>query len=353
MNARRIFILLRKELVSGPKNFFFIFAVAVPVITSLVISLLFGELFSGKPQVGLFAPSGSQLVDLVLEADYVVGSVYESVAELKTAVSTGAVDMGLALPNDFDTLLQANEHVDATLFVHGQSLLKNRIVIGGLLGNSIVAVGNRDLPVSVQSVSLGQGNNTAWYERMVPLLVLMAVVLGGSIVPAGSLVEEKQNRTLGALTATPTSPGDVFLAKGLLGVMVSIVMGIVILLLNRAFGVHPGLLIFILLLSAMLAATFGILLGSLTKDVNALFAVVKVSGALLYAPALIYLFPDVPQWIARVFPTYYIIGPIIEITQNGGSWSTIWPDVTILMVLIGLMLAGLALVINRTRFRPA
>jgi len=95
------------------------------------------------------------------------------------------------------------------------------------------------------------------------------------------------------------------------------------------------------------------LLGSLTKDINALFAIVKASGVLLYAPALIYLFPGMPQWIARIFPTYYIVGPIIEITQNGGTFSAIAQDLIVLVVLIGVMLAVNAFVINRTRFRPA
>jgi len=353
MNLRRIFILVRKELVAGPKNFFFIFAVAVPVITSLVISLAFGELFSGKPKIGFFDQGNSQLVETIVETDYVIGRVYESVDGLKTAVSTGAVDMGLTLPVGFDTLIQTSEMAQVDVFVYGQSLLKSRVVIAGLLGNAIATISGRDIPVSVDTVPLGETNNHAWYERMVPLLVLMAVVLGGSIVPASSLVEEKQNRTLGALIATPTSLGDVFLAKGLMGIIVSITMGIVILLLNQAFGTQPTLLVFILLLSAIFAATFGILLGSLTKDINALFAIVKASGVLLYAPALIYLFPDVPQWIARIFPTYYIVGPIIEITQNGSTFSGIAQDLIILVVLIGVMLALNAFVINRTRFRPA
>ena len=352
MNLHRIWILLKKELVAGPKNFFFIFAVVVPVVTSLMITLVFGDLFSGRPRIGFVDHGDSQLVDSLMAAEFLTGRMYESVDGMKTAVSTGAIDIGLVLPDEFDTLLQASERADLGVYVYGQSLLKNRIIIAGWLGDAMVEISGRTIPVSVEPIPLGE-NSSAWYERMVPLLVLMAVVLGGSIVPASSLVEEKQNRTLGALTATPTSLNDVFLAKGLLGLIVSITMGAVILLLNQAAGTQPMLLIFVLFLSAILAATFGILLGSLTKDINSLFAVVKASGALLYAPALIYLFPDLPQWIAKIFPTYYIIGPIIEITQNGGSWSAIGVDLVILVVLIGVMITAVSVITNRTRFRPA
>ena len=352
MNLRRIWILLKKELVAGPKNFFFIFAVVVPVVTSLMITLVFGDLFSGKPRIGFVDHGDSQLVDNLMSAEFLVGRMYESVDEMKTAVSTGAIDIGLVLPDEFDTRLRASERTDLGVYVYGQSLLKNRIIIAGWLGDAMVEISGRSIPVSVEPIPLGE-NSSAWYERMVPLLVLMAVVLGGSIVPASSLVEEKQNRTLGALTATPTSLNDIFLAKGLLGLVVSITMGVVTLLLNQATGNQPMLLIVVLFLSAILAATFGILLGSLTKDINSLFAIVKASGALLYAPALIYLFPDLPQWIAKIFPTYYIIGPIIEITQNSGSWSAIGFDLMILVVLIGVMITAVSIITNRTRFRPA
>jgi ABC-2 type transport system permease protein len=155
------------------------------------------------------------------------------------------------------------------------------------------------------------------------------------------------------LTITPASLGEVFLAKGLLGVILSLAMGMVILALNQAFGAQPLLLVAVLALGAIMAAQLGVLLGAFVKDINTLFATIKGAGLVLYAPALIYMFPEIPQWIAKVFPTYYMIGPVIEVTQRGAAWPDIAADVLILVGLILALLAVTALVIRARRLREA
>ena len=79
------------------------------------------------------------------------------------------------------------------------------------------------------------------------------------------------------------------------GFLVSILVGVLVLFLNQAFGNQPYLLAGVLVLSALLAAAFGVLLGALIKDINTLFAIIKAIGILLYAPAFILLFPGIPQ----------------------------------------------------------
>lgn len=56
----------------------------------------------------------------------------------------------------------------------------------------------------------------------------------------------------------------------------------------------------------------------------------------MYAPALVYMFPQIPQWIAKVFPTYYMIAPVVEIVQHGGGWPDIAFDVSVLVGLIAV-----------------
>ncbi|HAE23409.1 MAG TPA: hypothetical protein DCG47_13980 [Spirochaetaceae bacterium] len=47
-----------------------------------------------------------------------------------------------------------------------------------------------------------------------------------------------------------------------------------------------------------------------------LFAIVKGAGAFLFAPIIFYLFPDWPQWIARLFPTWWAIDPLWQMVAN-------------------------------------
>ncbi len=96
-----------------------------------------------------------------------------------------------------------------------------------------------------------------------------------------------------------------------------------------------------------MAAGVGLLLGVLVKDINTLFATIKSIGIVLYAPALVYMFPEIPQWIARIFPTFYIIQPVIEIVQKGASWRDILPEFLILVILIAVLYVLVALVGRR------
>lgn len=183
-----------------------------------------------------------------------------------------------------------------------------------------------------------------------PFIVLMGVFLGGVMLPATSVIDEKEKQTIEALIVTPASITDVFLAKGILGVVLSLFMGLVILLINQAFGAEPVLLLSVLALGAIMAAEVGLLLGALVKDITTLFAVWKFGGAiLLFGPAFIYMFPEIPQWIGRIFPTYYLIEPIVELSMGGGGWADIATNFFILAGLDLLLIGVIMLILRRVK----
>lgn len=340
MNPRRVAVLLHKEFTHGIRSFMFIFAVVIPIALSLVVVLMFGDLFSGKPKLGITDKGSSELVPMATAVDALVVKEYNSEDDLKQAVEAGAVDAGVVLPSDFDRLVRAGDNATLTAYIWGESLLKNRIIVGVTMAFLVRDLSGLETPVEIATTTVGDGESMPWEERLLPVMVLMAVILGGSLVPATSLVEEKQKRTLKALIITPTTLGDVFASKGLLGAILSFVMAIVVLALNGAFR-GQALLLVVLGLGAIMAASIGLLLGAFIKDIDTLFAVLKSIGILIYAPAIVYLFPGIPQWIGKIFPTYYLIAPVLEISQRGATW----PDVALeVFILIGLIVALLAVV---------
>jgi ABC-2 type transport system permease protein len=54
-----------------------------------------------------------------------------------------------------------------------------------------------------------------------------------------------------------------------------------------------------------------------------MFGMVKGMGIFLFAPVLFYIFPDWPQWIAMLFPLYWIIEPIWEVAVMGEALSSV------------------------------
>jgi len=346
VSPRRVAVLLAKEWLHGPRSYIFVFAIVAPVLISLVLTLALGTLFSEKPSLGIADQDESRLVALAQGIESITTEEYPSAAALRQAVERGSKDMGIVLPPEFDEAVSRGEPVTIEAYVWGQSLAKNRSILAATLAGLVRDLAGQEVPVEIQSVTLGEETPVPWSDRLLPLVVLMAVFLGGLMLPATSVIEEKQTGTLQALVVTPTTAGDVFVAKGVVGVALSLVMGIASLLLNQAFGGEPVLLVGVLALGAVMAVELGLLCGALIRDITTLFALWKFAGILLFGPAIVYMFPQIPEWVGRIFPTYYVIQPIVEISQHGGGWTDIAGNV---FVLVGLDIVLAAIVVLAAR----
>ncbi len=345
MNPKRAGALLYKELFYSSKNVIFIWAIVAPVAISLAVSLVFGTLFTEKPKLGIVDEGNSQMATRTKGLTSVITKEYSSVSEITQAVESGAVDMGIVFTDNFDESIMRGVYTKIPAYVWGQSLARNRIILKATISQVARELAGQRNVVEVEATTLGEAKGFPWNERLLPFVVLMTVFVGGLFLPATAVINEKEKKTLQALVITPTTMEEVFAAKGVFGIVLSLVMGIVILILNQAFGANPTLLILVLALGAIMAAVIGLILGAVIKDLTTLFATWKTAGIVLFGPAIVYMFPQIPEWIGKLFPTYYLIQPIIKISQRGGSWHDIATDVFILvgfdLLLVGVLVFAL------------
>ncbi len=353
MSIRRIGVLLKKELRYGFKSYFFIFAIVAPLVFTIFMNLFFGSLFSGKPKLAVMNQGHSQIVESLRKMESINLKEYSSERELKDAVETGARDVGIVIQENFDSMIRKGELTKLIVYVWGESLLKNRAIVSSALLYQIRDISGKKAPVDITPVSLGDANSIPLKDRFLPLIVLMAIFISGFAIPATSLVDEKQKRTMGAILATPVTQSDIFISKGLMGIMVSITMGILILILNHAFNAQLGLIILILFLGAIMACCFGLIIGAFVKDTASLYSAIKGLGLIVYGPGIIKIFPQVPEWVGKLFPTYYVMNPIMELTREGGGWSTVNLDVFILIGIIAVFVAIVGVIVNKTRQQEA
>lgn len=347
MSVQRIAVLVWKEFSKGSRSFILMMALVVPVALSLVLALLFGTVFADQAALGIVDEGSSQIPGNAERIDGLRVRRYQTADELRQAVAGGVVDMGMVLPAGFDQQLAAGEPTEVSGYIWGESGLDSRAILGTSILSLFRQTAGYEPPVEIVTTVLGDTEALPWEDRLLPFIVLMAVMLGGMMVPATSLTQERQDRTLSALTTTPTSLGEVLTAKGIVGVAVASAMGVVTLAINQAWGGDALLLVGTLMLGSVMAVLFGLLLGLFAKDVNTLFGTIKGGGLVLYAPALIFMFPEIPQWIARVFPTYYIVGPVIEIAQRGAGFAEVLPELGILVLLIAALVAVTAFAARR------
>jgi ABC-2 type transport system permease protein len=349
MNLRRIGILLYKEIVQGPQSFIFIFGLIMPIILTLVLSLIFGTYFSGLARIGLVDQGDSSVTEILGINAGITVREFATTTALEDAASRGAVDMGMVLPANFDSQLASGEKTRITTYIWGESLLEHRITLGAAILQAMRQVAGQEPPVEIVERIVGDAPAVPWQQRVIPFIVLMSIMMAGLMVPATSIVTEKSKRTLTALAVSPATLLDIFAAKGILGMLMSMFGGIMILILNRLFTGQTVLLLFVLLMGATLSALAGVLLGAAIRDINTLFATMKGLGIFLYGPGIVQMFPEIPQWIGRLFPTYYILQPVLDVTQNNAGLRDISLDLAILAGFILLLAGIIAVLAQRTR----
>ena len=331
---------LRKDLGVGPRSPIFLYAIVLPVILTLLIRVVFGSLFDPVPRLGIVDEGESQVVQNVRDVEGIQVTFPETAAALKTLVENNDLDGGLVLPAGFDGALQAGQMPNVQFFFGGQSLASNRVVLGVTMVDLIRQVAGSPAPIDVETITVGEGDTVPIVSRLLPLIVLMAVLIAGALTPATSLVEEKEKRTLTALLVTPTRLSDVLIGKGALGFILAMATGVVTLALNGALGANPAALLLVLVLATLMAAEVGLILGSFAKDTKALYTIWKSGAIVLVAPVVFFIWPNLPQWIAKLFPTYYFLSPLFEIAIRGAGLVDVWLELTIGFAVCAVLLPG-------------
>ncbi len=338
MNLARIWTLLRKDMALGPRSPFFLLALVLPVVLTLLIQLVFGELFSPTPRLGLAVSETSPIHRAA--ADY-PGIRVQRVADddtLWTMVEGGDLDVGWSVPEGFVTDLQAGRKPALDVRIGGDSLASHRILLAVAIADISREVAGAPMPLEVELVTIGEGAPLPLETRLLPIMVLITVMLAGIFLTAFSLVDEKVKGTFTAMLVTPMRVSDVLFAKGLMGFFLAMVCGLMTLALNGVLGNAPVALLLVLILAAAMMAEVGLILGSLVENTNLLFTVWKGGSGLLMLPVIPYLWDGFPLWVARLSPTFYFVDPSWRIAIEGANLGDVSADLLIGVVLCAAFL---------------
>lgn len=330
MSGSNVWRVLRKDLRLGPRSPIFLWALVLPIVLTLLIRGVFGGLFETEPRLGLLDLGDSQVTAAALALEGIEVTIYEA-GETETLlrdVENNNLDAGLILQPDFDAGVRAGADPELQLFVGGESLASDRIVIEVTAIDLIRGVSGESPPVAVEVVAIGDAGLDLSL-RMLPLVVMYAVAIAGAFVPAMSLVGEKESGTVNAVLVTPTTVHQFMVAKVLLGVVLASLTGVMALLFNNAFGNQPVAVMLGILIGALMMAEIGVMLGAWASDANTMFTVFKGGAILIFFPVIFYIWPNLPTWIAQLGPSYYFLQPIFELSVSAASFTDVWVDLAI------------------------
>ena len=328
MSLLRAFKVMGKDLKLGPRSPIFLYAILFPVALTFVINGVFGSLFEPMPRLAIVDEGNSEISEKARKLSGVEVTTLGSTRELKDGVRANDYDAGLVLQKGFDRDVRDGNRPKLNFFIGGESLASNRIILSVTTLDMIRELEGSVAPVTVKLKTTG-GPTVPLTARLLPLLVMYAVLIAGLFVPAASLVEEREKKTIDAVLVTPVQMPDVLIGKAGLGIILAMATGVMTLVLNNAFGVNPGALLVVLFLASLMSAEFGLILGAVAKDANTLFTFIKSIGIVLVAPVIFFIWPGLPQWIAKVFPTYYFLSPLYEVAINDQTLGEVGFDLAI------------------------
>lgn len=317
-----------------------LWALVIPVLITVLIQGVFGDLFGAVPRLLIADDGTSQISADALELDGIEVTFVDSREELLEMVEANDADAGLYLPVGFDEAVLNGEQPPLEFYVGGESLASNRIILGVTTLELVRGIEDSTPPVEVVVTQLGE-EGVDLDLRLLPMILMMAVAVAAGFIPAASLVQEKEDRTLSALLVSPASMSDVLGAKGAFGVLLALITGFATLLLNDAVLGRAGTHFIILIVASLMMVELGLLLGMWAKDTNTMFAAWKGGGILLFLPTVFYIWPDLPQWIAKLGPTYYFIDPAFRVISEGAPLS----EVAGTLAIGGLIIVAMAPVV--------
>ncbi len=353
MNLERAWRIMRKELRMGPRSPLFLYSLILPIVMTFVIVGVFGSLFAPSPRLGIVDEGSSSIVASARQLEGIDVTTMDSVETLKTMVEANDLDAGLVLGEGFDDDVKRGARPPLRFYIGGESLASNRIILQVTALDLVREVTGEPAPVVVDVITIGDAEAVPIASRMVPLLIMYAVAIAGAFVPAASIVQEKEKGTINAVLVTPTTVNDFLAAKAGLGIVLGMATGIITLLLNNAFGSHPLTLTLALLTAAVMMAEFGLILGVFAQDSNMLFALMKSAGILIFYPIVFYIWPSLPQWIAKISPTYWFLQPIFEVGVKDASFGDVWLQMVIAVAWIIVLIPAVAAMARRLEQKVA
>ena len=187
-------------------------------------------------------------------------------------------------------------------------------------------------------------------------MIGIAAMLVGAIVPAASIVREREQGTIEQLLVTPIRIGEMFAAKTLPTLAINLLAIAPALIVTRVFDVPVrGSLATFVVLSAVFqlsAIAFGVFIASITRTLQqalllaffGLFPIMFLSGTLTPIESM----PPFLQTASLVSPLRYFMEILLGVFLKGAGWEELWPE-AVALAIIGSVLFGLALVTFRRR----
>lgn len=352
MNWPTILPMVAKDLKLFFRNRFFAFITVLGLAAYAAIYLAMPRSVDEMIGLGLYTPTlPPQFAQQIEEASEPL-LLAESEEDLQQAVLNGEISGGIALPADILEGLQAGTRPVVTIYLPSDAPQDLREVMEVLTEAFVLTLSGAPLNIEVREEVLGPdlvGGQIPLRDRMLPLFAIFALMME-TLGMASLIAQEVQTRTINALLVTPMRVREVLFSKGITSVLMTFTQAALLMLIIGGFRQRPLIIAVTLLLGALLVTAIGFLMGAVSKDFLSVIGSGIPAIILLSIPAMGIAFPGLLTGWARVIPSHYLADTLHQVVNFGASWSEVWLNLLILLV-VDLLLLGLGGFVLRRKFR--
>lgn len=297
--------ILEKDFLDSIKNRIVFFALIFPVILSIIFQLVLSPGRMPKLKIAVINAPDDELEKFfnTRSMGRLSAVRMKSFDKAKKLIKDGKIHAALVLPDNFQESLEKGKSPMIDFWVDTGNLSR-AAALESAVSKLLYHYNNRKPPVELVMRSV-QGQNFNPRVALLPTWLLFTL-LGGFMVVASSIIEERERKTLQAILVTPCRLSEILIGKGLLGFLLTITAAILILSLNKGFVGNVASTFLIILCGAGFFAVLGVFLGLVLPGQTSANSFGSILYVGLFLPVVLADVNSYMKMVAKLLPSFYV-----------------------------------------------
>jgi hypothetical protein len=342
MNTRIIKALLKKDITLFKSNRFYLLITIVGIIFYIGIYFILPAQVDEDLSLAMYVPTVPPAFDQLTGAEGVDIKYFSDEESLKQAVIKGDYQVAIAMPPDVMEIWAAGGKPEITIYYASDAPTELKEAIVTFVKEMAYTQTGQALNFDTTQEILGPdmlGSQLPLRDRMRPLLAVFILLV--EIMTLASLISvEIDQGTARALFVTPMRTADLFVAKGVLGVVLALGQSILFMLLVGGFNHEPLIILTTLLLGSIMVVGTAFLLASLARDVMAVTGWGMLILIIFAIPGFGTVIPGLLSSWSRVIPSFYLTDTVSRVVNYGAGWSDVGVNLAILLGFTAVVVGG-------------
>lgn len=352
MNRRIIQALVEKDIKLYFRDRFFALITVLSLVFYAAIYFIMPSDVNEKFSVALYAPNPPAFLTEFLESDALEYEAFDAEEEVYEAINKNDYMAGLIAPADLEAQIESGEHPAITLVLSADAPVERNEAITALFQTWGYSLGDTPLNIQINQTIIGEdrvGNQIPARDRMLPLFAII-ILITETMGLANLIANEVETRTLRAILVSPTRMLDLFIAKGIVGVLLAFSQAAIVMFVTGGLAHQPLLILVALLLGAFFITSIGFLLAALANTFLEIVAWSVLVIIIFSLPAVSVLFPGTLSAWVEIIPIYPLVDTIHQVVNFDATWGDVWQNLVILLAIGVAMMAASVTALER-KFR--